>query len=57
MEGRVGVAYFFCSIGSPQHFREPVPALVTMTCELHFAQMYILPSWFAMWFLSLLNVL
>jgi hypothetical protein len=40
-------AYFFCSISTPQHFSVPVPPLVTMTCELHFVQMYILPSWFA----------
>jgi hypothetical protein len=40
--------YFFCSISWPQHFSVPLPPLVTMTCELHLVQMYILPSWFAM---------
>ena len=46
--------YFFCSISWPQHLSEPVPALVTMTCEPHLPQMYILPSWFAI-ALSLLD--
>jgi hypothetical protein len=32
-------AYFFCSIGAPQHLSAPVPPLVTITCEPHFAQM------------------
>jgi hypothetical protein len=35
-EARATFVYFFCSIGSPQHFKEPVPPFVTITCELHF---------------------
>jgi len=32
-------AYFFCSIGAPQHFIAPAPPLVTITCEPHLPQM------------------
>jgi hypothetical protein len=39
--------YFFF-ISPPQHLMVPVPPLVTITCELHFSQRYILPIWFAM---------
>lgn len=39
--------YFFC-ISLPQHLREPLPPLVTITCEPHLPQRYIFPIWFAM---------
>src|SRR5262249_48232670 len=39
--------YFLSSMSCPQHFRVPPPPLVTITWELHFEQMYILPNWFA----------
>ena len=39
--------YFFC-ISPPQHLREPLPPLVTITCEPHLPQRYIFPIWFAM---------
>jgi hypothetical protein len=31
-------SYFFCSIGTPQHLIDPLPALVTITCEEHLLQ-------------------
>src|SRR5436305_10948766 len=33
------LAYFFWSMGAPQHLSAPVPALVTITCEPHLPQM------------------
>jgi hypothetical protein len=32
-------AYFFCSIGAPQHLSAPAPPLVTITWEAHLPQM------------------
>lgn len=34
----------FCCISAPQYLSIPLPPLVTMTCDPHVLQIYILPS-------------
>lgn len=40
-------SYFFSSMGCPQQWIVPLPPLVTINSEPHFAQRYLLPTWFA----------
>jgi hypothetical protein len=45
-------SYFFISIGWSQHVTVPLPPRVTMTSAPHFAHLYLLPTWFAIFHLS-----